>query len=192
MVYRRCILTALKQTTTSMMSLIQEPSTQTHHKMRDYRTWQRRVIVRMIRSKEKLITSQICQCSECSVTDIRRRCGFSAAPNTPSSVGRPSTLFLMLDALVITLPKSRTYTWERWLFSGMNPVYCRRLLAQTCSFLRWLDMERPSKSYVRIRRGRRQQILWASQIFDVSVIPVLMLVSPRCHLQGFVVCTVSR
>lgn len=90
------------------------------------------------------------QCSECSVTDedavVRQR-------QIPRAVSVDRhRYFWMLDALVITLPKSWTYTWEKWMFSGMNSVYCRRLLAQTCSFLRWLDKGRPSMSHVRIRR----------------------------------------
>ena len=66
--------------------------------------WQRKMIVHMIRSKDRLTTSQmakVAQCRERSITNIRKNLRlFGSARSPPVSVGRrPSIAPIIIDAL---------------------------------------------------------------------------------------------
>ena len=85
-------------------------------------SWQRKMIIHMICSKNRLTTSQIAkvtQCSERSITNIRKNLRlFGSARSPPVSVGRqPSITPMMLDALCDYLAEKPTlYVEEMAIF----------------------------------------------------------------------------
>lgn len=102
--------------------------------------WQRKMIVHMIRSKNRLITSQmakVAQCSERSLTNIRKNLRlFGSARSPPVSVGRQLSIApIMLDAFCDHLAEKPGLYVEEWLSSyGMSSTFCHHHLASNVLF----------------------------------------------------------
>ena len=105
-----CIITDPKITMSAMSSQLNRPNLGKNQppyrcKMaRKLNPWQRKMIVHMISSKNRLTTSQmakLAKCSERSITNIRKNMRLFGSPNSPTiPPGPPPSITpVMLDAL---------------------------------------------------------------------------------------------
>jgi transposase len=105
-----CIITDPKITTPAMLSQLKRPNFDKNqppcrYKMaRNLNAWQRKMILHMISSKNRLTTSQmakLAECSERSITNIRKKMRLFGSPNPPTiPPGQPPSVTpVMLDAL---------------------------------------------------------------------------------------------
>jgi transcription initiation factor TFIIIB Brf1 subunit/transcription initiation factor TFIIB len=109
---------------------------QTPYKMaRNIDSWQRKMIIHMICSKNRLTTSQIAkvaQCSERSITHIRKNLRlFGSARSPPVSVGRHQVQWLVGWLISFTLTPRNEKRYAAYL----NYIYIR---VRTCRVFHFL------------------------------------------------------
>ena len=88
---------------------------------RNLECWQRQIIIHMMRSRKRLITSQmakVAKCTERSITNIHKNMRLFGSVRSPISAGRPPNITSpMLDALLHRLTeKPCLYVEEMMIF----------------------------------------------------------------------------